>query len=285
MSSEIKVPESLENIQKWFGSIITRPIDIDNQIMPLSPSGVPIEEEAKIYISKSPFLQPHERIQLYNQQYWWRLLSVLHENFPFVTRLFGYYEFNQKIGFPYLEKYQPSHWSLNFLGRDLLKWAKEFYLDDDKQLIYDAISLDYAYNNILFAKKSDAFQLDHFSEEELCSRKLKLQPHVKLFTFNYDLFRFRSDLLKQEPEYWMEHDFPNLDKGSYYFILYRNHFNYAVSDSISFVAYSILKQFENEASIEEVSLWLESQDEKFVNEAVDHMQGWFRDWAALKLLE
>ena len=74
-----KVPLELKKTQEWFASIITRPIDVENQMMPISPSGVPMEEEAKRFIVPRPKLRADERIQIYNQQYWWRLLNILQD--------------------------------------------------------------------------------------------------------------------------------------------------------------------------------------------------------------
>lgn len=107
MTFDAKVPFKLKKTQLWFGSIIGRPIDEDSKMNPISPAGQPIEIEACDFIRPSPTLRPAQRIQIYNQQYWWRLLSSMHETFPLVTRLFGYHDFNKIIAIPYLVKFPP----------------------------------------------------------------------------------------------------------------------------------------------------------------------------------
>src|SRR4051812_44875922 len=109
MAFDAAVPTQLKRMQEWFASIITRPVDEESRINPLSPEGVPMEQEACRYITPSATLLPAQRIQIYNQQYWWRLLSIMHELYPLVTRLFGHRDFNQTIAIPYLVKYPPSH--------------------------------------------------------------------------------------------------------------------------------------------------------------------------------
>src|SRR5690242_1482815 len=52
-----KVPDLLCNTQKWFASIITRPLCEKNSMNQTSPQGVPMEEEAKQFIAPSPTLQ------------------------------------------------------------------------------------------------------------------------------------------------------------------------------------------------------------------------------------
>jgi hypothetical protein len=104
-TSEPKVPIYLLSTQKWFASIITRPITSESQMNPISPSGRLMSEEAKEFISPNHKLSSDQRIQIYNQQYWWRLFSILHQNFPVLTRLFGYTDINHSIGMPFLSKY------------------------------------------------------------------------------------------------------------------------------------------------------------------------------------
>lgn len=279
-----KVPLELKKTQEWFASIITRPINAENQMMPISPSGISMEEEAKRFIVPRPNLKADERIQIYNQQYWWRLLTILHDDFPLVTRLFGYYEFNQIIAFPYLVKYPPSHWSLEFLGQHLSKWVEEFYFADDKELVLNANLVDYAYRHSFFAAKNKPISFDLANADTISEQIMYLQPHVHLFKFDYNFFSFRTEMLKQDPDYWLEHDFPELEKGEFYFILYRNHQNFTLYDSISPVAYQILSHFRQGSSIDQICEWLENQDEVVCEEAASHMQEWFQYWAALHLL-
>ncbi|MCE5319184.1 MAG: DNA-binding domain-containing protein, partial [Parachlamydia sp.] len=145
MTYDSKVPTPLKETQQWFGSIIARPVDGNSCMDPISPSGQPIQVEASQYIRPSPTLQPAQRIQIYNQQYWWRLLNALQESFPLVTRLFGCHDFNISIGMPYLQKYPPCHWTLNVLGDNLPAWVEEYYSDDDRKLIRDAALIDCAF--------------------------------------------------------------------------------------------------------------------------------------------
>lgn len=151
MTYDTKVPIKLKKIQHWFGSIIGRPIDEDSRMNPLSPSGNPMELEAYDFIKPSPTLRPAQRIQIYNQQYWWRLINHMHESFPLVIRLFGYHDFNRTIAIPYLVSYPPTHWSLNQLGDKLPQWVEEEYQADDKQLVYDAVRVDWAFSHSFVA--------------------------------------------------------------------------------------------------------------------------------------
>lgn len=283
MTFDAKVPLKLKKIQSWFGSIIGRPIDEDSRMNPISPTGKAMEEEACDYIAPSPTLRPAERIQLYNQQYWWRLLSTLHDIFPLVTRLFGHHDFNRTIAIPYLVKYPPNHWSLNFLGDRMYQWAQEEYLSSDRQLILDSILVDWAYNDSFCVKNYPPITLESVKGDpsSLLECKMKLQPHIHLFHLGYDLFEFRNEFLKKEPEYWVENDFPPLNKEQdFYFILFRNIKGNLVSKKISCAEYEVLNQLSKGKTISEVCDWLETQDSEMADEAYKNMQQWMKNWFA-----
>lgn len=276
------VPEELKDTQVWFASIITRPIDEKSAMQPYSPAGVLMEEEAKQYIIPSPTLRPAQRIQIYNQQYWWRLLSTLHESFPFLTRLFGYQSFNQSIGIPYLDKNPPNHWSLNLLGSRLTDWIKREYKGEDHKLVYDAAALDWAYDASFVAPFFPTIDASLLSEnQKLLSTVLYLQPYVVLFKMEYDLFSFRLDFLKQDPDYWLTHDFPPLTKDkTYYFVLYRNRGNAICYQEIYKEEWMLLNRFNEGSSIESACQWLEEQNEEILDSALSNLHIWFQEWTA-----
>lgn len=275
------VPLLLKREQQWFGSIIGRPIDEDSRMNPISPTGQSMEEEASLHIAPSPTLRPAQRIQIYNQQYWWRLLNTLHETFPLVTRLFGYFDFNRIIGIPYLTKYPPRHWSLNFLGDRLPQWCREDYQAPDKQLVSRAAELDWAFAHSFTAAATTPLKVktDSIETEALLNETLYLQPFLFLFEQEYDLFTYRIEFLKHEPDYWLHHDFPSLDSSRiYHYILYRNAENHISWKSLSKSEYLILRLFQQGTSVEHVCTWLESQTPDVIQEATEHLQVWFQEW-------
>lgn len=282
MTYDERVPSKLKKSQKWFASIITRPIDEDSRMNPISPSGVAMEEEACDFIAPSPTLRPAQRIQIYNQQYWWRLLNILQEAYPLVTRLFGYHDFNQSIAIPYLVKYPPNSWALNTLGDNLPKWVREDYHESDKTLVQDSIDLDTAFNLSFLTKNGTPVTMDKLPVKgdiaSLLDVTLYLQPHVHLFEFNYDLFAFRVQFLNKDVDYWVHNDFPELPSDQKYFVLFRTLCSDISWQDVSQAQFLLLKQFEKGCSIEKACDWLENQDEKIFEEASQHLHVWIQDW-------
>lgn len=278
MGYDKTLPNKLKHTQEWFGGIIGRPIDLDSRMDPISPHGRPMVEEAAEYIAPSPTMQPHQRIQIYNQQYWWRLLNSLHESFPFVTRLFGYQDFNVKIGFPYLVKYPPNTWSLNILGNRIVQWSQEEYHETDRELVLNAIALDWGYTEIFLAPNQDRGESDLAS---LMEQKLKLVESVRLFRYPYHLFDFREQFMDKDVEYWEDNPFPTLkkDNGDYCFAMFRTQKNLIHWKEIDKGEYFLLSLFQKGCTIDEACDALNSQPEDIISECSEKLQSWFQEWS------
>lgn len=275
------LPDSLKKVQEWFGSIISRPIDFENRINPVAPSGQPIAIEACTYITPSPTLAPDQRIQLYNQQYWWRLLNTIHEIYPLVVRLFGYRSFNEILGFPYFVRYPPDTWSLHLVGNQLPNFIAEFYQGEDARLVLDSARLDNAFNHGFCA----AHTYSNLSElaqggglNHLLSTPLYLQSHFTLIESPYDILTFRREFLKETPEYWLEHDFPNLDHTPTYIAVFRNEYNDVVAELLAPDEFYFLSLFENGTTIDAACEWLENQENDIFEDSAQHLQNWFHKW-------
>lgn len=281
-TSETTAPRSLVKKQIWFANLITQPLTDDNGILPFAPSKLPIEREATKEISASPTLLPWQRIEIYNQQYWWRVLQIMQELYPFVTRLFGYTDFNRTIAVPYLQKYPSTHWSIDRIGNKLPQWIRESYQSDDVELVKNAIDLDFAFQDSFIHQAKPIINISHLGEDELSAlvhKRIYLQPYIHLFAFDYNLFSFREEMLKQEPDHWIENDFPELPKAKrYYGIIYRTNHDNVVWDNISSSEFHILRKFKEGCTIESACEWLENQDATMSDEAAAHMHFWFQEW-------
>lgn len=288
MSFDRSSPKSLKQNQLWFAGIITQPIDVQSHIPHLAPSGLPIEKEACLFIKPSPTLRPAQRIEIYSQQYWWRLLNTLHEIYPLVTRLFGYFDFNQKIGIPYLTKCPPTHWSLNLLGDRLSQWVQEAYHNDDKKLVVDAAELDWAYHESFLAKTLKPLALEDLPNPDdfsyLLSVPLYLQPAIRFFQFDYDLFDFRRQFLQEGPDYWVDHDFPVLKNAESPMILYQGPQGSIYWESLTLAEIQLLKQFKTGSTIEQACEWLGEVGRKDVEEAEENLHLWIQNWIVKKWL-
>jgi predicted Zn-ribbon and HTH transcriptional regulator len=277
------IPYTMLGTQEWFAKIITYPLDENNQIQSHSQEGMCVAEETAKYLTSGPTLKPHERIQIYNQQYWWRLLNALQVSFPLVTRLCGFHFFNEQIGIPFLLAHPPSHWSIALIGEKLPLWISESYQHPDQALIYHSACLDWAFSEgytILEAPPLDLADVSQRDPEAILNLTYYLQPYIYLFQWDYDLMDFRNAFLLHEVNYWTEHPFPKLKKRKdFYIALFRNKKNGISFRKISRPEYLLLNQFKEGATLSAACEFIEKQDEKIYKQTLKHMQKWLQEWA------
>lgn len=272
-----KAPKSLVTLQQWFGSIITQKIEDDNSLSLTTATGSSVADEAEKYIVSTHRLSAYKRMELYSQSYWLRLLAALHEEFPFLMRLFGEEGFNRQLGIPYLDTHPPSHWSLNALGNAFFSWIESHYNDADKKFVLMAAKLDWACQEAFFTKALPRIDLNSFSgekAEDLFSTALILQPYVHLFAFPSHLLHYREAFLKEKADFWLENDFPLLCKDKeYFFIVYRNAFLRVEWEELSFKEYELLLHIQKGSSIEDAATLIENWDN-----VEEELPFWIQKW-------
>lgn len=252
-------PKRLVELQTWFAGALMLSLSESERLCKIACP------DASRFIAPGATLSAHRRIEIYHQQYWWRLLRCLHENFPFLTRLFGYRNFNSQIAIPYLTYNPPTHWALSRLGDTLPAFLQEHYTHTDKALIIDAATLD--------AAAQHAFLAPHFRPLKHAphpTQKLFLQPHIHLFHLKADLFAYREAFLKENVDHWNTHPFPPLPPGKH-FLLYRNSAHTICWKELTPNEYLLLHAFQNGATLTEACQQLQGNDAEL-------LPLWFQEW-------
>ena len=273
------VPPKLRLLQQWFGSIITQPLREDNTIQPRAPQRNLIRPETARFVRPSQHLAPYQRMQIYNQQYWWRLLKNLRENFATAFVLLGKQRFERLLAYPYFSNHPPEHWALIRLGPHLSHWCQEKYRGPHQQFIQDSTLVEYFLNIGFVAGHLDPIRASEADLNELSSQPLYLQPHFKLLSFPYDLMRFRAVLLEAEEDHWLTHPLPEVDHSrSFYYITFRNNEGLMIWRYISEAMAFLLGLFEKGCSIDQACEKLESQPEAIQQEVAANLQSWMEEW-------
>lgn len=287
-----KVPSGLKQLQQWFASVITLPLGPENSISEIGPLGhEPMCVEAARYVTASPQLAAYKRLEIYNQQYWWRLLSALRDAFPTLVRLFGYDSFNQVIAIPFLTQHVPDHWALYAIGQKLPQWLQEnYHTASDRPLVLACAELDQAFNQAFVAAHHPlaiaAEGLDITGVQALMQQPLALQRHVSLFWWPWDLLAWRKIFLEKEVEHWIDNEFPPLKKeGPYYVVLYRTGKNNIVAESISCEHHYFLSLFKEQRSLEQICQAAEKGcDEASYMHICQNLASWIKLWLARQWL-
>lgn len=86
----------------------------------MRPSGAAIAERL---VKPNERLTAFERLQIYNQQYWWRILGAFGEDFRGLRAVLGEKKFD-KLAVAYLEAHGSHSWTLRNLGSQLVAFLE-----------------------------------------------------------------------------------------------------------------------------------------------------------------
>ena len=73
---------SLLEIQRAMAAAVMMPLTADEDMQPATPDGNDMHAVAETFIAPNNRLTAFERLELYNRQYWYRLLDALADDFP-----------------------------------------------------------------------------------------------------------------------------------------------------------------------------------------------------------
>ena len=122
----------LDDLERWFQGEIARPHE--GRTLPKLER----RAAASARILPSQHLAPEERVAIYADMYFARLLECLADDYPAVKALIGPIGF-EKLVRAYLREHPSRHWNLNVLGRKLPE-----FLAGDVKLPRKALVLDVA---------------------------------------------------------------------------------------------------------------------------------------------
>src|ERR1700758_2916493 len=191
---------TLLELQRRMAEDVRRPLTADFEMRDTTDDGASVGAIAASYISPNDRLSSFERLEIYNRQYWFRLISAVSEDFPALNALLGPKRFDLLI-LAYLNENQSTSWTLRDLGAKLPNFleAHPEFTGRRHRLAVDVARLEWAY--------VDAFDRKHrmpLTTEEAqaigLESKLSLQPHLQLLELSYPVDSLVLAVKKHTPE-------------------------------------------------------------------------------------
>ncbi len=138
-------------------------------------------ETAHAIIKPNDRLDSFERLQIYNQQYWWRLLGNFGDDFHGLRAVIGHRKFD-RLATAYLESCPSMSWSLRDLGEKLESFIaghSEFVAPHEK-LAGEMVRVEWA--RVVAFDGEERSRLDPARIAKTAPEKLKigLQPYISL---------------------------------------------------------------------------------------------------------
>jgi hypothetical protein len=178
----------LANIQALMAQVIMRPLTSGENTQRTWIDGTPTAQVAATLIKPNDRLSSLERLQIYNQQYWWRLLGCFSEDFRGVRAVVGERKFD-RLAAAYLKEYGSQSWSLRDLGQFLPAFLEQHsgFTAPHSALALDMARVEWA-RVVAFDGPSrapiDPQKLANARPEKL---RLGIQPYVSLLELRHPI--------------------------------------------------------------------------------------------------
>jgi len=284
---------NLEQLQRAVFEVTRQPLTPSERMRPRLPDGRSVREIANALIKPNDRMTSFERLQIYNQQYWFRILSSLSEDFPGLRSLIGERKF-EKLAVAYLNECPSESFTLRNLGARLEAWLRKHreYIAGVERVAIDMVRLEWADIDAF-----DGLELPRLSAQDSGNLNgntvFRLQPHLHLLDLAYPvdelLFQIRGRDAKSETVSNAVLKFPRPSKirrsslprpAKIHLAVYRLqgtvYFKRLTRD-----AFALLNALAQEKPLEkaiEVSLL---RTRRRVDQLSVQLEEWFKDWSSL----
>jgi hypothetical protein len=176
---------SLAELQRQMAAAIMMPLTADEDMRANAPDGRPMSAVAASFIAPNSQLTPFERLEIYNRQYWYRVLDALAEDFPVLRAVVGSRAFEQ-LSIEYLTAYPSRSFSLRNLGSKLAEWLADHpkFALRRQRLALDVVRIEWAFIEAFDNAERTPLTLDQIATLDGGSA-LGLQPHLRLLDLDY----------------------------------------------------------------------------------------------------
>jgi hypothetical protein len=182
----------LDEIQRLMLDTIRRPLQPGER---MQESGADVANRLIIPNSR---LTSFDRLEIYNQQYWWRLISIFNEDFPGVRAVVGPRCFD-KLAVAYLEECPSRSWSLRNLGIYLPEFLEKHpeVTAPHSALALEVARVEWAVNAAYDDPEEERIDPQKLALADPSTLRLGLQPYVQLLELRYPVDRLLSKLKKR----------------------------------------------------------------------------------------
>jgi hypothetical protein len=176
---------SLLDFQRRMAEDVGRPLTINFAMQKVSTDGSSVEEIVASYVKPNDRLSSFERMEIYNRQYWFRVIAAVSEDYPALNAVLGQKRFETLI-LAYLKENPSTSFTLRDLGAKLPGWLdRRSELSGPRHdLAVDVARLEWAYIEAFDCAALPPLGADDFAKL-LPASVLALQPHLQLLALRY----------------------------------------------------------------------------------------------------
>jgi hypothetical protein len=191
----------LKALQRTMARAVMQPLTLDERMQRTAPDGQPMRRYAERFIKPNDRLTSLERLEIYNRQYWFRLLSSMIEDFPGLRAVLGDRRFDAMCK-AYLVDCPSRSFTLRNLGAQLEFWLRKHprWAGTKQALAVNIARLEWADIEAFDGAAEPALRPENLGGDAGANLRLKLQPYVRLLDLKYPVDDLLLEVRKEEEE-------------------------------------------------------------------------------------
>jgi hypothetical protein len=176
----------LHVLQRAVARAVMQPLTSSERMQRKAPGGGRMSAYAARYIKPNERLTSFERLEIYNRQYWFRVLASLAEDYPGLRAVLGGRRFEAMCK-AYLTERPSRSFTLRNLGAQLEIWLREnpLWLRDRRVLALDMVRLEWADIEAFDGQAKPGLRSEDLLEVDATKLQLGIQPYVQLLELHY----------------------------------------------------------------------------------------------------
>jgi hypothetical protein len=191
----------LLELQRTMAGAVMRPLTFSERMQRTAPDGQSMRAYASRFIKPNDRLTSFERLEIYNRQYWFRLLSSMVEDFPGLRAVLGATRF-ENMSRAYLTDCPSRSFTLRDLGSQLESWVHVHpkWAGKKQALALDIVRLEWAEIEAFDSKAEPPLQPEDLKASAGPHLRLRLQPYIRLLSLRYPVDDLLLDIKKSEED-------------------------------------------------------------------------------------
>jgi hypothetical protein len=294
---EIKSRAQLRELQRVMTGALFRPLNAQWGMQKRWTDGAPMEALASEFIKPNDRLSSFERLEIYNRQYWFRILDCLYDDYPGLRAVIGERKF-MKLATAYLTRYQSDSYTLRDLGNRLEQFLREEpqWSAPRQELALDMVRFEWAQVVAFDGPANPPVTPDDILDTPASKLRLNLQPYLSLLELNFAVDDFliavkkgESDVLRGEasnamdgaPKAAKHRKRVRLPKPGKIHLAVHRHDNMLFYKRMDPEAFAILSSLARGVTVEDACVEAVTVSERPNIDWSTQIKEWFDTWSAL----
>ena len=191
----------LASLQKAVARAVMQPLTRNEGMRTIGPGGESMRRYAARYIKPNDRLTSFERLEIYNRQYWYRVLGSMAEDFPGLRAILGERRFDDLCR-AYLTECPSQSFTLRNLGSRLEVWLRRNpqWLRGKKVLALDMVRLEWADIEAFDGEAEAVLRPEELQGVSVPKLTLRLQPYVQLLDLHYPVDDLLLEIKKNDTD-------------------------------------------------------------------------------------